>query len=319
MFENIDTVLKRDSLIERDQTTLDETPNSKMSLWQRWFGKGASERELDSKSSSDDITIDFEPTPTNDNSRDNSAPRYYAKNDSSIHTDQYATLKKRTKKRIAKSENSEESKLYIGRKKQTKRNPLTDLSNDASAEALGRQLFKALCPRNSVEITPKQFEKYFKDRCQAQEVFALFDRDGNGTVLEEELIWAVRRIYKEKRDLKNSMGDLSQALGNLNTILTILSLTLGVIVSLPLFGLDFTSIVPFTSVLLALSFVFGGSARVAFDCIIFLFVIHPYDTGDRIFLDDGNFVVEEINLLTTTLEIDGKKYYVPNGNNFFLE
>ena len=36
------------------------------------------------------------------------------------------------------------------------------------------------------------------------------------------------------------------------------------------------------------------------------------DTGDRIFFDENHYVVEELNLLTTTLFIYGQIIYIPN-------
>jgi small-conductance mechanosensitive channel len=53
-------------------------------------------------------------------------------------------------------------------------------------------------------------------------------------------------------------------------------------------------------------------ARSTFDCIVFLFVTHPFDTGDRIMIDNNFYVVEEMSILNTILVIDGKRIYYPN-------
>jgi hypothetical protein len=191
----------------------------------------------------------------------------------------------------------------------------SQLENRKYAETLGRQLFNQICPRNQREISIQNFKRFFQSDEQVLEAFRLFDRDENGTVSREEFIFSLQLIYKEKKDISLSVNDLTQALGNLNKILTVFSAILCAMLSFPLFEISLNVLLPFTSVLLAMSFVFGGYARVTFECIIFLFVIHPYDTGDRIFFDDGsNFIVEELNILTTTLGIDGRKFYVPNRN-----
>lgn len=185
--------------------------------------------------------------------------------------------------------------------------------NKKYVETLGRQLFNHICQKNQKEITIQNFRIFFQSDEDALEAFRIFDRGGNGTVSREEFEFSLKVIYKEKRDISLSMNDLTQAIGNLNKILTVFSAILCAMLSFPLFGISLNSLLPFTSVLLAMSFVFGDYARLTFECIIFLFVIHPYDTGDRIFFDDGsNFIVEELNILTTTLGIDGRKYYVPN-------
>jgi hypothetical protein len=183
------------------------------------------------------------------------------------------------------------------------------------AETLGKQLFKDICPRKQKELTRENFQRFFKSEELTDEVFKLFDRDENGSISREEFIFSLTVMYKEKRDLALSVNDLTQALGNLNKIMTVFSVICAAMISFPLFGISVDALLPFSSVLLAVSFIFGGYARVTFECIIFLFVVHPYDTGDRIFFDDGsNFIVEELNLLTTTLGIDGRKFYVPNRN-----
>jgi small-conductance mechanosensitive channel len=186
------------------------------------------------------------------------------------------------------------------------------VDSDEYAKKLGEQLFFGLCPRNANELFPSDFRPFFQNDVQTSKVFLLFDRDDNGSITRDELVCAVQRIYSEKRSLNHSMRDLTHALGNLNSILTVFSVLLGILLCFPFLGLAISSIVPFTSILLALSFVFGGSAKATFDCIVFLFVVHPFDAGDRIFIDGASYLVEELTILTTTLGTDGKKFYIPN-------
>lgn len=46
-------------------------------------------------------------------------------------------------------------------------------------------------------------------------------------------------------------------------------------------------------------FVFGNMAKTLFEAIVFIFVMHPFDVGDRIEIDGNQMVVEEMNILTT--------------------
>ena len=64
------------------------------------------------------------------------------------------------------------------------------------------------------------------------------------------------------------------------------------IFALPIFGIQLSAILPFTSLILALSFVFGGSAKNTFDCLVFLFAQHPFDAGDRVIVNDKTLIVE---------------------------
>ncbi|KAL0372215.1 UNVERIFIED_CONTAM: Mechanosensitive ion channel protein 10 [Sesamum calycinum] len=50
-----------------------------------------------------------------------------------------------------------------------------------------------------------------------------------------------------------------------------------------------------------------------FEAIIFVFVMHPFDVGDRCVVDGVQVVVEEMNILTTVfLKSDNEKVYYPN-------
>ena len=48
-----------------------------------------------------------------------------------------------------------------------------------------------------------------------------------------------------------------------------------------------------SSQLLLVAFVFGNTCKTTFEAIIFLFVMHPYDVGDRCEID-GNLVKENL-------------------------
>lgn len=45
---------------------------------------------------------------------------------------------------------------------------------------------------------------------------------------------------------------------------------------------------------------------------MFLFIRHAFDSGDRVIIDDKQYLVLELALLETTLKSDGKVVYYPN-------
>lgn len=53
------------------------------------------------------------------------------------------------------------------------------------------------------------------------------------------------------------------------------------------------------SLVLGLSWLIGGSAAEVLTSIIFLFIKHPYDVGDRVDIDKGSYIVKEMRLLST--------------------
>jgi small-conductance mechanosensitive channel len=40
--------------------------------------------------------------------------------------------------------------------------------------------------------------------------------------------------------------------------------------------------------MLAFAFIFGNSVRNVFECVVWLFVVHPYDVGDTLVLNGEN-------------------------------
>ena len=69
----------------------------------------------------------------------------------------------------------------------------------------------------------------------------------------------------------------------------------------------------FSSVFLAFVFVFGNSLRNMYESVIFLFVMHPYDVGDALFISGDWCQVEEIALqYTQVVRFDGVKIWYPN-------
>ena len=48
--------------------------------------------------------------------------------------------------------------------------------------------------------------------------------------------------------------------------------------------------------ILGFSFIFGNSIRGVFESVLTLFVIHPFDIGDTIYVDGTFCVIEEASL-----------------------
>ncbi|KAK4401250.1 Mechanosensitive ion channel protein 10 [Sesamum angolense] len=79
-------------------------------------------------------------------------------------------------------------------------------------------------------------------------------------------------------------------------------------------GIATTKVLVFLSSQLVLAvFMFGNTCKTIFEAIIFVFVMHPFDVGDRCVVDGVQVIVEEMNILTTVfLKSDNEKVYYPN-------
>ncbi|GJJ75160.1 hypothetical protein EMPS_07518 [Entomortierella parvispora] len=153
--------------------------------------------------------------------------------------------------------------------------PAKDISSTENAKRLARMLFHNL-QNHGEELVVKDFYSYFDTEEEAQNTFALFDKDGNGDISKREMKEKIFYVYKERKDLHTSLRDLSQAVGKLDIIfLTIVAVT-WLLIILSIFGTSVVqNMLSIGSFLVALSFVFGNSLRTLFENIeniVFLFI-----------------------------------------------
>lgn len=125
--------------------------------------------------------------------------------------------------------------------------------------------------------------------------------------------WVVT-AFRERKALALTLNDTKTAVNKLNQMTNII---VGVIVFalwLLILGIATTHFFVFlSSQLLVAVFVFGNTMKTIFEAIIFLFVMHPFDVGDRCEIEEVQLVVEEMNIMTTVfLRYDNLKIYYPN-------
>jgi hypothetical protein len=141
------------------------------------------------------------------------------------------------------------------------------------AKWLARQLFNNIVAPEQNILLKDDFVDYFPTRDEAEKAFNLFDRDKNGNISKRELRNGTIEIFKERKHLAASLRDLSQASGKLDNILiSAFAVIWGLIVAAA-FGVDVGSqLLPLWTMFVAISFIFGNSAKEMFDSIIFVFV-----------------------------------------------
>ncbi|KAJ9074526.1 hypothetical protein DSO57_1005549 [Entomophthora muscae] len=189
----------------------------------------------------------------------------------------------------------------------------TDLHSRNEAQKLARKLFASLQGhRNYLKV--QDFYPLFSTQDEANKAFEYFDKDGNGDISRREMREQIMKIYKERKDLTLALRDTSQAVGKLDSILLIIFVIISGFTSSVVFGKDlYATLIPFGTFFLGLSFIFGDSAKELFQSIIFLFVMHPYDAGDRVYIESDNLLVEKVGLLGTKFtHINGQSTYIPH-------
>ncbi|KAK8947893.1 Mechanosensitive ion channel protein 4 [Platanthera guangdongensis] len=122
------------------------------------------------------------------------------------------------------------------------------------------------------------------------------------------------RAYRERKSLAHSLNDTKTAVQQLHKLASVVSSVIIIVVSLLVMGVASTKVfVAITSQLLLLGFFFQSTGKTLFESIVFVFIMHPFDVGDRCVIDGIQMIVEEMNILTTVfLRYDNEKIYYPN-------
>ncbi|KAI9193310.1 Mechanosensitive ion channel-domain-containing protein [Polychytrium aggregatum] len=188
------------------------------------------------------------------------------------------------------------------------------LRNVHDAKVLAKTLFLSLRHDGASLLVPSDFEPYFDSPEEAQAAFRFFDKDGNGDISKSEMKEIIVHVFKERASIQKSLRDSSQAISTLDNIMKLFVWIITVFLWLGIWSIDTSQFLTVAiSVWAGVLFAIGATIKRLVENIIFLFVSHPYDIGDRIELDGDAYFVKEFGLNTTVLrKVDGKETYVPN-------
>lgn len=176
----------------------------------------------------------------------------------------------------------------------------TDVNSPAEAKRLARSIFVAFRGTHKRSyLIPSDFEPAYTSPEDAKDAFSVFDRDGNGDISQSEIKNTVMQVYKERRFLSRSMQDVNHAVGQLDGIFLAVCLVIILFEALAIFNVNIgKTLTTFYTLAIAFAFIFKESAANVFDSIIFIFVTHPFDTGDRIQIGETVLVVKRMSLLS---------------------
>ncbi|MQM18355.1 hypothetical protein Taro_051344, partial [Colocasia esculenta] len=125
--------------------------------------------------------------------------------------------------------------------------------------------------------------------------------------------WVVN-AFRERRALSLTLSDTKTAVSKLHKMVNVVVSIIAFVIWLLILGIATKHLLIFvSSQILLVVFIFGNTCKIIFEAIIFLFVIHPFDVGDRCEVDGVQVVVEEMNILTTVfLRHDNSKVTYSN-------
>ncbi|XP_004513470.1 mechanosensitive ion channel protein 10-like [Cicer arietinum] len=189
-----------------------------------------------------------------------------------------------------------------------------EITSEWEAKAAAYRIFRNVAKPGSKYIEKEDLLRFMRIE-EVENLLPLFEGAvETGRIKRKSLKNWLLKVYLERRSLVHSLNDAKTAVDELNNLASGIVLVVAIIVLLLVMGFLTTQVLVFiSSQLLLVVFVFGNTAKTIFEAIIFVFVMHPFDVGDRCVIDGVQMTVEEMNILTTIfLRYDNEKIFYPN-------
>ncbi|KAG4389250.1 hypothetical protein AAZX31_06G051200 [Glycine max] len=188
-----------------------------------------------------------------------------------------------------------------------------EITNEMEATAAAYYIFRNVAAPGCTYIDEDELRR-FMIKEEVRMVYPLLAEAETGQITRKSLTDWLLKVYQERRALAHALSDTKTAVKQLNKLVTVLLVVVNIIVWLLLMEIATTKVLVFLSSQLVLAaFMFGNTCKNIFEAIIFVFVMHPFDVGDRCVIDGVELLVEEMNILTTVfLKLNNEKVYYPN-------
>ncbi|MCJ1465666.1 hypothetical protein MMC07_004285 [Pseudocyphellaria aurata] len=207
---------------------------------------------------------------------------------------------------------------------------LTLLSSTSGSQVLARRLYRTFVQEDAETILSEDLKNAFANDEEAESAFSMFDKDLNGDISMNELEAACVEIGRERKSITASLKDLDSVVSKLDAVLLFFVFIITVLVLISLISTSAAGMLTSAgSAVLALSWLFSGTAQEFLSSCIFVLIKHPFDCGDRVYLygnsgttmKGDDYFVKEISLLYTEFKkMEGHIVQAPNSylNTLFI-
>nr|GEU98623.1 mechanosensitive ion channel protein 10-like [Tanacetum cinerariifolium] len=188
-----------------------------------------------------------------------------------------------------------------------------EINNEMEAIAAAYHIFRNVAQPGFTYIEDLDLRR-FMIKEEVDMVFPMIDVAEKGQIDRKTLTEWVVKVYNGRKALAHALSDTKTAVNQLNKLVTAVLIIVVIVVWLLLTEIATTKIlVLLSSQLVVAAFIFGNTCKTIFEAIVFVFIMHPFDVGDRCCIDGVQLIVEEMNILTTVfLRYDNEKIYYPN-------
>ncbi|KAF3434773.1 hypothetical protein FNV43_RR21859 [Rhamnella rubrinervis] len=190
----------------------------------------------------------------------------------------------------------------------------TEIRSEVQAKAAAKKIFQNVARPGAKHIYLQDLMRFMRDD-EALKTMTLFEGASESRKISKASLknWVVN-AFRERRALALTLNDTKTAVNKLHRMVNVIIGIVIAVIWLLILGIATSKFLLFVSSQLVLvAFIFGNTCKTIFEALVFLFVMHPYDVGDRCEIDGVQMVVEEMNILTTVfLRYDNTKIMYPN-------
>ncbi|OAA71504.1 MS ion channel protein 1 [Cordyceps fumosorosea ARSEF 2679] len=204
------------------------------------------------------------------------------------------------------------------------------LRSTASAFTLARLIYRSLVRPDRDTVHMEDIREVFTTDEEADAAFMVFDKDLNGDISVQEFETVCNEIHLEKKAIAASLKDLDSVIQKLDKVFLFIIVIISIIVFISILsGSAAAGLASASTSVLGLAWVLQATAQEFLQSIIFVFVKHPFDVGDRVTIygstgdkmTGDDYYVTEISLLYTEFKkMQGHIVQAPNSvlNNLFI-
>lgn len=204
------------------------------------------------------------------------------------------------------------------------------LRNQAGSHTLARLIYRSFIRPDEETIILEDLKAAFATTEDAEAAFGVFDKDLNGDISMEELELVCNEVHLEKKAIAASLKDLDSVVKKLDAVFLVIIAIIAIIVFVSIIsGSAAAGLSTSGTTILGLSWLLSASAEEFLQSIIFVFIKHPFDVGDRITVygntgslgTGDDYYVQEISLLYTEFKkMEGHIVQAPNSllNTLFI-
>lgn len=188
------------------------------------------------------------------------------------------------------------------------------IKSEHEAKLAARKIFKNVARPRSKYIYMNDIERFLREDEALKVMAVIAGSTDYERISKKDLKNWVVEAFRERRALALTLNDTKTAVNKLHHMVNALVGVVIFIICILILGLASTQfLLAVSSQIVVVTFIFGNFCKTVFEAIIFLFVIHPFDVGDRCEIGGIQMIVEEMNILTTVfLRYDSQKIIYPN-------